>query len=288
MPVPISGTGKLCSFLYACLLAPAILSFTPTGFPGHFSAAPATAAPATIVGDTAKWANYTSEIARMRQKLKKRADAIKRKNGSWQNHPHVFAKVYELDSRVDRLTSTLAMIHTLDTSSQRYTVVDTSCNTSVGQGGTFLRATDTVIEFAVGGVDNFVHEITHGSQYEMHSLLFIIHPGAKHIVPFGDDVFDEISAYKAEYALHPNAVRALGRGIPLPCMDSINVRWLLNLKNEKGETIYKPGDSAHVVSENIDINSTNEDVKTAYYFLPHIADWVYKTVKDDPQMIFKH
>src|SRR5579883_2270768 len=109
MPVPISGTGKLCSFLYACLLAPAILSFTPTGFTGHFSVAPD-----TIVGDTAKWANYTSRIARMRQKLKKRSDAIKRKNGSWQDRPHVYARVYELDNRVDRLTSTLLMIHTLD------------------------------------------------------------------------------------------------------------------------------------------------------------------------------
>jgi len=282
MPVPVSGAGKRCPFLYACLLAPVILSFTISRPAGHFNAAPT-----TIVGDTAKWANYTSGIARMRRKLKKRSDAIKRKNGSWQNRPNVYARVYELDNRVDRLTSALLMIHTLDTSSQRYTVVDTAANASVGQGGTFLRATDTVIEFAVGGIDNFVHEITHGSQYETRSLLFIIHPGAKHIVPFGDDVFDEINAYKAEYALHPAAVRALGRGMPLPCMDSINVRWLLNLKDDNGETIYKPGDSAHVVSEKIDINSTNQDVKTAYYFLPHIGDWGYRTVKDDPEMIFK-
>ena len=71
-------------------------------------------------------------------------------------------------------------------------------------------------------------------------------------------------------------------------MDSITVNWLLDLRDGNGRTIYKPEDSPHVVSEKIDLNSDSSEVKSAYYFLKNIQKWPYKTVKDDPNIIFKH
>ncbi|HOU47561.1 MAG TPA: hypothetical protein PLL99_07125, partial [Chitinophagales bacterium] len=76
---------------------------------------------------------------------------------------------------------------------------------SNSNGGTTYDASTSKIIFTFGGTSNFIHETTHGTQFETNDIAFDAQNGST----LAADVFDEIEAYKAQYAYKPKSVSKL-------------------------------------------------------------------------------
>jgi hypothetical protein len=93
-----------------------------------------------------------------------------------------------LEGRVTSLNGTLSNLTNLENSSQMY-----SLNKGTQEvGGITLNTKTSTITFSFGNTANFIHETTHGGQFESGDIAFT--STGKMV---GQDVGDEVSAYKA-------------------------------------------------------------------------------------------
>jgi hypothetical protein len=206
---------------------------------------------------------------------------LKSKNPNWQQD----RQAREWAFRVESMKNTLQNLINLETSRQVYAIRDTSLQ----YGNTQYRLKDSVIELLVGSAANFVHESAHGGHFETRDLMYINNALKEYAPPFGNDQWDEIAAYRAEYAFKPDEVKKLPSPKKINTADDIDNEWLLGLK-QGNKTVYHPEDSAHVVAVRINVDSPGDSVIKAYYFLPGIGSWKdnYASIRDNKLIIYKH
>ena len=82
-------------------------------------------------------------------------------------------------------------------------------NASGGKGLTYMNNKEEVIFETNGSVENFIHEVNHGIQYENNRLGFI--PGTRNIL---SSVENEVDAYRAEFAYGGKLAEGINPSIP--------------------------------------------------------------------------
>ncbi|WP_345207043.1 RHS repeat-associated core domain-containing protein, partial [Chryseobacterium ginsengisoli] len=162
--------------------------------------------------------------------------------------------------KVQSLTTTLNNMNTLEASTQVYSLSSIS---SSGIGGTTYDPSTGNIVFAYGTDANFVHEMTHGAQFESGDIGF---DGTTGDV-VAQDIGDEVSAYKAQYFYDPSSVSGLPStsGTTVNSANDITTGWVQGLD---GGTLYNPGGRTNTAIAPLNVNSTKTDLINAY---PHNA-----------------
>ncbi|WP_164975840.1 MULTISPECIES: RHS repeat-associated core domain-containing protein, partial [unclassified Chryseobacterium] len=165
-----------------------------------------------------------------------------------------------LSDKVQSLTSTLNNMNTLEASTQVYSLSSIS---SSGIGGTTYDPSTGNIVLTYGTDANFVHEMTHGAQFESGDIGFDGTTG--NVV--AQDIGDEVSAYKSQYFYDPSSVSGLPStsGTTVNSANDITSGWVEGLD---GGTLYNPGGRANTAVAPLNVNSTKTDLINAY---PHNA-----------------
>ena len=156
------------------------------------------------------------------------------------------------DSRIASLNNTLKGMGLLEESTDTY-----SLNKISGEeGGISLDGSKIVISY--GSTSNFVHELTHGVQYENGDVGFW---GNKAI---GQDLFDEVDAYKAQYNFDPSSVSDLNSSSYIQNENDITTSWVQNISMSNGTKPYSVGGSANTGIVPLNSMSTKADIIRAY------------------------
>jgi hypothetical protein len=137
--------------------------------------------------------------------------------------------------------------------------------------------------FSIGGTANFVHETTHGAQFEKGELAFRKDTASK----FGDDETDELAAYEMQYAYDFRTIP----GLPGDAFsfEVINPYWLRHVENKNRVAIYARRGPVHLALIHLTICSKWRRIRRAYRYLPdYKTTWYpgYQVMKD-PKMFFK-
>ena len=153
--------------------------------------------------------------------------------------------------------SILNNMNMMEASTQVY-----SLNNSIGAagiGGTTYDSSSGNIVFAYGTDANFIHEMTHGAQYETGDIAF---DGTTGNV-IAQDIGDEVSAYKAQYIYDSTSVSGLPStsGTRVNSANDITPAWVQGLD---GGTLYNPGGRANTAVSPLNVNSTKNDIIKAY------------------------
>lgn len=180
--------------------------------------------------------------------------------------PKDTAQRYNLNYRIARLTAVLENLKRLYDSEQKYAVRRESRN---GVGYTTYDSAIQTIVFHIGAMNaaSFVHETTHGIQFEQGKMIF-----HNDLAGFGigDDLDDELEAYKNQLSLQfsPSLIYNI--------CDSVSATWLFRLKDSIGQYVYnvRPG---YLNEKNsviglipIGINSTGDELRRAFPMLDTI------------------
>lgn len=107
--------------------------------------------------------------------------------------------------------------------------------------------------------ENFVHECTHAGQYESGEIAF-----SKKGTSLGQDVYDKIGAYKAQYGYSPSSVSGLNSNSSVNSFEDITTSWVQNLTDFTGEKIYLPGTSTNTGLYPVNINTGYDGLVKAY------------------------
>jgi RHS repeat-associated protein len=230
-----------------------------------------------------EWNKRKKEVQDMLTQLTNLANNIKdqAKKAGWGDE-RTSVTLGELDQRVSGLQGTVQNLNNLESSKQVYTLGQASED----KGGTERDPSTGKIIFNVGNTANFVHETPHGGQYESGDLAFI----NGHKLPVLHDVYDELAAYKAEYAFSPQDVVGLSADKPVSNLASLTVDWVGSLKDRNGIHLYAPAPSNPIGIFPININSARDDLMRAF---PYQASGFSSlpasyTPKSDPNLIYKH
>ncbi|MBS1661996.1 MAG: hypothetical protein JST68_13195, partial [Bacteroidetes bacterium] len=122
--------------------------------------------------------------------------------------PLAYNKALFLTNRKYRLDTLLANLQRLEKSEIKYLVTiisKTTDSSKVIDGCTCYDLLTQGIQFKIGDISNFVHEVTHGLQLEDGKLAY----DKKNGDSFGNDIEDEIEAYKMQFAYSPDSVAGL-------------------------------------------------------------------------------
>jgi len=156
----------------------------------------------------------------------------------------------ENDDRIASLQGSLTNMETLENSDQVYSLAAASCDE--GQVKLDVSTGKIVIEFK--GTANFVHEVTHGAQYESGEIGFNKNTGRV----VGQDLWDEASAYKAQYNYNPSSIRTVNNA------SEITPLWVQGITDSFGKNPYAPGGRANTGGSPLNANSGGAAVIYAY------------------------
>lgn len=204
-------------------------------------------------GSLREWQRQRQNIERRKAELQSSVDKLTAKASAkgW-SVEKLINKVGNKIGRIYNLNTTLGTMNTLENSSQVYRLSGTTGSI----GGLKLSTTDNVLVIDYSGTANFVHEITHAGQFEVGDVAF----DSKSGLSLAQDIFDETSAYRAQFAYSPSSVSGLASP---PINGSYNIipQWVQGLG---GGALYSPGGSANTGIIPLNINSTNVDFIIAY------------------------
>ena len=233
-------------------------------------------------GSQKEWERRKSDITSQKDYLQKRVDNLTAKaEGKGWSAEKLASKIGDKNERVGSLNTSLGTMGTLESSSQGYSL----SHTASGENGgvTLNTGTNTVdIRFGSGNTANFVHETTHAGQFETEDMAFDSKSGN----PLAQDVFDEISGYKAQFAYDPSSVSGLTSTSVANSFGSITASWVQGLVGGNiyvpiGSPNYVPGVSTNTGVGPLNINSTRADFINAYPNYPGFkmlpASYVLKT-----------
>ncbi|HVU99378.1 MAG TPA: hypothetical protein VHE34_29355 [Puia sp.] len=117
-----------------------------------------------------------------------------------------------------------------------------------------------MIVLQVAGIGTFVHESTHGVQFDAGGMAF--RKDRKGV--FGEDIFDEVEAYRSQYSFEPDSLI----GPPFPpeqlIFKRIDTAWVRRLESRNGR-IYSCGGSANVAQVRLTIYSGWEEIREGYH-----------------------
>lgn len=115
-----------------------------------------------------------------------------------------------------------------------------------------------LININYANTSGFVHELTHAIQYEHNEIVFDLDGDC-----LGIDVFDEIEAYKAQYAFSPQMIAKIISSTEANSFQSITADWLYNIQID-GQRKYAPGGEFNIGIQRVNLYSTYETLKQAY------------------------
>lgn len=151
--------------------------------------------------------------------------------------------------RLNSVNQSLTNMSTLESSDQMYGLSKMEGTEGITN---YDKNTDKInIGYVSDG--NFVHEMTHGAQFESGDIAFDIENGYS----FGQDLDEAAAAYKAQAAFDPSSVGGMS-------INSINNNWLTTLRGSSGQQVYGVGGSAKSGLFGVTINSTVGQLIRAY------------------------
>lgn len=175
----------------------------------------------------------------------------------------------EATERLKSLNGTMSTIMQLEQSSQVYSLKTKGRDET---GGLSLNTENKYINisFGVENTSNFIHEVTHAGQFENRELAFDSRSGDV----LCQDVFDEVNAYKAQYAYDPSSVSSLNSTSVANSFNTISDTWVKGLL---GGNYYVPGGKANTGLVPLNIYSTKNDIVKAFPGIGNIPfDYTYK------------
>ena len=192
-------------------------------------------------GSQKEWDKQKAAVQKRRDKLQNKVDKLNAKAAKkgW-SQEKLNNKLGDKKERISSLYGSLQNLHTLENSSQVYAL-----GTIEGNEGGLSLGDDGVISINFGNTANFVHEATHAAQFESNDMGF-----DKDGATLGQDVFDEISAYKAQYAFDPSSVSGISSS-RANSFSSITSDWVFGIN---GGATYGPN-GANTGHSRVDMNS---------------------------------
>ncbi|MXV18006.1 RHS repeat domain-containing protein, partial [Hufsiella ginkgonis] len=164
-------------------------------------------------------------------------------------------KLGNLSDRLASLNGSIGTLGTLEGSTQMY-----SLKTGAGEeGGTTYDPKTGNVVFSFGSTSNFLHEITHGGQFETGDFAFSSTGQA-----LGQDVGDEVAAYKAQFAFDPSSVSALTSSSSATSFGGITSAWVQGITKSDGSKPYGLGGAANTGLVPVNINSNLGTLMQAY------------------------
>lgn len=208
-------------------------------------------------GSQKEWESRKSDVTSQRDYLQKRVDKLTAKAAAkgW-SAEKLANRIGDKSERAASLNSSLGTMGTLESSTQGYSLSHTA---SGENGGVTLNTETNIIDikFGSGNTANFVHEATHAGQFEKGDMAF----DSKSGMTLAQDIHDEVSAYKAQYAYDPSSISGLPSTSYANSFGTITTSWVQGLA---GGTLYAPGGTANTGVGPININSTRADFINAY------------------------
>ncbi len=163
--------------------------------------------------------------------------------------------VSDMSLRIQSLNSTLKSMDGIEKSTQTYALN----KIDIKQDGQLSYDSDKdIISINYNSTANFVHEVTHASQFESGEIGFM---GGK---PVLQDIYDEVNAYKSQYAFERLSVVAMRSSFSIFSYNEINRKWVQGLYGPMNSRPYGLNGMFNTGINSININSTIEDLKKAY------------------------
>ena len=156
-----------------------------------------------------------------------KADILKRKD-----FLEVFASINKFSGGVlfqkeafcyNSICETLNSMDNIEISDQKYRLEKKEGNT-----GSVSLNDDWSLTINYCNTANFVHELTHCAQFERGEIGFQEGGGSKAYT----DIYDEISAYTAQFAYDPSTISRYNRYAPL------TPNWIIHMRDSNGQYIY--------------------------------------------------
>jgi hypothetical protein len=260
---------------YPFLLLPFHISHIQPGI-GYPACKPILPIKDIVVEGQQEWDSLEAQIKNLRDNLQTMRTQMKKARSRKDS-----IQRWNLDYRIDRLTAVLDNLKTLAASKQRYAVRNESRN---GISYTTYDSSKHAIVFHIGimNVPAFVHEATHGGQFEKGEMIFNKGDGGWGI---GDDINDELEAYKNQIAFQFSSM-------DLNICETVTATWLFGLKDSIGHYVYNvrpayAGDKNSIIGLiPIDIRSGPDLLKRAFPMLDTVWKMEYP-LQDTNYFYFK-
>jgi hypothetical protein len=208
-------------------------------------------------GSLREWEKLRIQVEHQRNKLQSDVNKLtaKAESKGW-SAEKLADKIGNKAERLSSLNSSIETMGTLESSSQVYGLSHTGYGEN---GGVTLNTSTNVIDIRFGGTANFVHEMTHAGQFETGNIAF-----SSVGMSLGQDVFDEVAAYKAQFGYSPSSVSGLTSTSVANSFGTITTSWVQGLQDATGNTPYAGGGSANTGVVPVNINSTRNVLMRAY------------------------
>lgn len=211
------------------------------------------------------WETLKAEMQQVQSNLENRLARMIEKGGK-QN------RIANLQERVSGMRTNMTTMSTIESSSQLY-ALNTIAPTETGS--VTYDPESQLITLNYANSANFVHELTHAGQFETGDVAFDPELGGA----IAQDIYDEIAAYKAQYAFDPYSVSGLVSGSIINSMADITVPWLQSISDAQGKLIYSEGGLSKTSVTPLNINSPKTDVLKAY---PSLGPFIKGFSNTDP------
>lgn len=197
--------------------------------------------------------NITNERNNLQRSIERKTARAEKKGWSADK---LASKIGDKKERASSLKNTLDNLGNLETSTQVYAL-----KSGAGEeGGTTYDASSGNVVISFDGTANFVHETTHAGQFESGDIGFNNATGNS----VGQDVGDEISAYKSQFAYKPSSVSRLNSNASPQSFGEITMSWLQNITKSDNTKPYSQGGAANTGITPVNMNTNRTGLIEAY------------------------
>ena len=207
-------------------------------------------------GSQKEFDKQTSRVIKERDKLQGKIDKLtsKAESKGW-SAEKLAGKIGNMQERVSGLNDAIDGFRVLELSTQVF-----SLNPKASENSVSYDSSTGNVSINYNGTALFTHESVHAVQFHTGDIAFDTKNGGT----VGQDVYDEISAYKAQWAYKPSSVGGLKSS------SEVNSNWVQGITNPKtGDQPYRPGGTANTGIDRVNVNSTRDELIRAY---PHLRD----------------
>ncbi len=195
---------------------------------------------------------YHQQWEKFSKQIDKRIDQLKRSKEKARTQQ----EIDNLNARIEKLQEALMYLYEVSNSQEHYVL------SRIGgdEGGLFFSKKEHAIGIQYVSKENFIHEMMHLWQYERNKIAYDTMVN-KAIL---QDVYDEIQAYKMQFAYDPSSVQTLVEGMVITSMDDITPEWILQIKKATGyNNMYMYAQHGRV---DVDMDSRIDRLEDAYNF----------------------
>ncbi len=234
-------------------------------------------------GSKKEWDKQKAAVTKERDRLQGKVDKLtaKAQAKGW-SAEKLANRTGNLTQRVASLNGSIKTLGALESSKQVYALN----KIGAGQlGGLSLDPSSKKITINFAGTANFVHETTHGGQFENGELAF---SSAGQLL--GQDVYDEAAAYKAQFGYDPSSVSGLTSTSVANSFGSITTQWVQGIQEANGNRPYAPGGTANTGLTPVNINSNRNALMQAYPNASGVLGGLSESfrLQDTPGIYYKH